>query len=83
MSPHGLVLLLAASIGFVGKLVFPARTLLVLLVAAAAFPIGLTLFYGDISLLGFLLISSITCVGAFVGVLGAKLARDVWSSQQS
>jgi hypothetical protein len=73
----------AVALGFVGKLLFPRSMVLVVLVAAGALPIAATIYFGEISLLGLVLVTPVTLAGAVLGLLTAVLARELWTSRHS
>jgi hypothetical protein len=72
----------AVAISFIARLVFPRSIVLVVLVAAGAFPAAASIYYGGISLLGFVLVTPVTFAGALVGLFAAVLAREFWSSRR-
>jgi hypothetical protein len=74
ISPHSIVLIAAAGLGFAGKLAFPQSSVRVALAAAAALPLWMALYLRDLSLLGFVLVVPLSLAGSVAGVIGAKIA---------
>lgn len=73
----------AFAIGFAGKFAFPKSIVPVVLVATAAFPLAAAIYFADVSLLAFLLVTPITLTGAIIGVLMALVVRDFWRTWRS
>jgi hypothetical protein len=79
MSPHGIILLAALSIGFVGKLAFPSSSFRVVAVSALALPVAAFVYFGEApSALGLAIIMPISLVGAALGVGAGSVATDRW-----
>ena len=74
MSPHGTLLLVAAVLGFGGKLVFRNATLRVVLAAALALPLALLLWSGETpSPIGLAIGAPLSLAGGVAGVALAGL----------